>query len=209
MKAHLSPRDLALTLFVVALWGFTFVPIKVGLREMPPFAMAAVRFFLAAIPLMFFIRRPQMPWRYIAGYGFAIGVCQFGVLFLGMKLGMPAGLSSLVIQLQVFFTIGLGVVFLSERVHRHNLIGATISAAGLVLLGAYKLGTGDRGTLIGFLLVIVASAGWAAGNVIAKRAAGAHDEDMFALVVWSSIVPPLPLAALSYAFEGALQRGRR
>ena len=111
MKAHLSPRDLALTLGVVALWGFSFVPIKVGLRDMPPFAMAALRFFFAAVPLMFFIRRPQMPWRYVAAYGFAIGVCQFGLLFLGMKLGMPAGLSSLVIQLQVFFTIGLGVFF--------------------------------------------------------------------------------------------------
>jgi O-acetylserine/cysteine efflux transporter len=202
MKAHLSPRDLALTLGVVALWGFTFVPIKVGLREMPPFAMGALRFLFAAVPLMFFIRRPQMPWRYIAAYGFAIGVCQFGLLFLGMKLGMPAGLSSLVIQLQVFFTIGLGVVFLNERVHRHDLIGAAISAAGLVLLGAYKLGAGDAGTLAGFVLVIVAAVGWAAGNVIAKRAAGKHDADMFALVVWSSIVPPLPLAALSYAFEG-------
>jgi len=202
MKAHLSPRDLALTFGIVALWGFSFVPIKVGLREMPPFAMVALRFFFAAVPLMFFIRRPQMPWRYIAAYGFAIGVWQFGLLFLGMKLGMPAGLSSLVIQLQVFFTIGLGVVFLSEHVHRHNLIGAAISAVGLALLGAYKLGAGDKGTLIGFLLVIGAAVGWAAGNVIAKRAAGAHDEDMFALVVWSSIVPPLPLAALSYTFEG-------
>lgn len=202
MKAHLSPRDLALTLGIVALWGFSFVPIKVGLREMPPFAMAALRFFFAAIPLIFFVKRPQMPWRYIAAYGFAIGVCQFGLLFLGMKLGMPAGLSSLVIQLQVFFTIGLGIAFLGEPLHRHNLIGATIAAAGLVLLGAYKLGVGATGTLIGFFLVIAAALAWAVGNVVAKRAAGEHDEDMFALVVWSSIVPPLLLAALSYAFEG-------
>ncbi|HXX84782.1 MAG TPA: EamA family transporter [Casimicrobiaceae bacterium] len=202
MKAHLTPRDLALTLAIVALWGFSFVPIKVGLREMPPFAMVALRFFFAAVPLLFFVKRPQMPWRYIAAYGFAIGVCQFGLLFLGMKLGMPAGLSSLVIQLQVFFTIGLGIAFLGERVHRHSLIGATISAAGLALLGAYKLATGATATLIGFFLVIASALAWAVGNVVAKRAAGAHDEDMFALVVWSSIVPPLPLAALSYAFEG-------
>ena len=202
MKPHLSPRDLVLTLGIVALWGFSFVPIKVGLRDMPPFAMAAVRFFLAAMPLLFFVRRPQMPWRYLLAYGFAIGVCQFGLLFLGIKLGMPAGLSSLVIQLQVFFTIGLGVAFLGERLHRHSLLGATISAAGLVLLGAYKLATGATGTLIGFLLVIAAALAWAVGNVVAKRAAGAHDADMFALVVWSSVVPPLPLAALSYAFEG-------
>jgi O-acetylserine/cysteine efflux transporter len=202
VKEHLSPRDLALTLGIVALWGFAFVPIEVGLREMPPFAMVALRFFLAAIPLIFFVKRPQMPWRYITAYGVAIGVCQFGLLFLGMKLGMPAGLSSLVIQFQVFFTIGLGIAFLGEPLHRHNLIGATISAAGLVLLGAYKLGAGATGTLIGFFLVIASALAWAVGNVVAKRAAGEHDEDMFALVVWSSIVPPLPLAVLSYAFEG-------
>jgi O-acetylserine/cysteine efflux transporter len=202
MKAHISPRDLALTLGIVAVWGFSFVAIKVGLREMPPFAMAAVRFLLAAIPLMFVVKRPRMPWRYIAGYGFAIGVCQFGLLFLGINLGMPAGLSSLVIQLQVFFTIGLGIAFLGERLHRHSLVGATVSAAGLVLLGVDKFATGATATLIGFFLVIASALAWAVGNVVAKRAAGAHDADMFALVVWSSVVPPLPLAALSYVFEG-------
>jgi len=202
LKTHLSPRDLALTLGIAALWGFSFVAIKVALREMPPFAMAALRFLLAAVPLVFFVKPPRMPWRYIAVYGLAIGLCQFGLLFLGMKLGMPAGLSSLVIQFQVFFTIGLGVLVLGERPHRHNLVGAAISAAGLLLLGAYQLGTGAAATLIGFFLVIAAALAWGVGNVIAKRAAVAHDAGMFALVVWSSIVPPLPLAALSYAFEG-------
>lgn len=200
LKTHLAPRDLALA--IVTLWGFSFVPIKVGLREFPPFAMVALRFFFAAIPLLFFVKRPRMPWRYIVAYGLAIGVCQFGLLFLGMKLGMPAGLSSLVIQLQVFFTIGLGIAFLGDRLQRHNLIGATISGFGLVLLAAYKLRIGATGTLIGFVLVIGSALAWAVGNVVAKRAAGAHEADMFALVVWSSIVPPLPLAALSYAFEG-------
>jgi O-acetylserine/cysteine efflux transporter len=142
-----------------------------------------------------------MPWRYIAAYGFAIGVCQFGLLFLGMKLGMPAGLSSLVIQLQIFFTIGLAVAFLGEHVHRQNVIGAAIATPGLVLLAVYKLMGGMSATFVGFVLVILSAFAWAVGNVVAKRAA-AHDADMFALVVWSSLVPPLPLAALSYAFEG-------
>jgi O-acetylserine/cysteine efflux transporter len=202
LKTHLAPRDLLLTLGVVTLWGFSFVPIKVGLREVPPFALAALRFLFAAVPLVFFIKRPRMPWRYIAGYGFAIGVCQFGLLFLGMKLGMPAGLSSMVIQVQVFFTVGLGIAFLGDRLERHNLIGAAISTAGIVILAVYKVTAGASATFIGFLLVIVAAFAWAAGNVIAKRAAGAHDDAMLALVVWSSLVPPLPLAALSYLFEG-------
>ena len=178
------------------------MPIKVGLREVPPFALAALRFFFAAVPLVLFIRRPRMPWRDIAGYGVAIGVVQFGLLFLAIKLGMPAGLSSLVIQLQVFFTIGLAIAFLGDRLQRHNLIGATIAASGIVLLAAFKLTSGMGSTFIGFVLVIVSAFAWAAGNVIAKRAAGAHEPDMFALIVWSSLIPPLPLALLSYVFEG-------
>jgi len=198
----LAPRDLALLLVVVALWGFSFVPIKVGLNELPPFAFAALRFFLAAVPLACFIRPPRMPVGVVIAYGLAIGVFQFGLLFLGMKLGMPAGLSSLVIQVQVFFTIGLGIAFLGDRLRRENVVGASIAALGVLLLAIYKMRGGATSTFIGLLLVIISAFAWAIGNIVAKRAAGEHEADMFALVVWSSLVPPLPLAALSYAFEG-------
>lgn len=191
-----------MTLAIVTLLGFSFVAIKVGLREIPAFALAALRFFLAAVPLIFFVRRPRMPWRYVVAYGLAIGVCQFGLLFLGLQLGMPAGLASLVIQFQVFFTIGLGIHFLGDHFRRHHLIGAAIATAGILLLGGYKVASGATTTLVGFLLVIAAAFAWSVGNVIGKRAAREHEADMFALVVWSSLVSPLPLAALSYVFEG-------
>jgi O-acetylserine/cysteine efflux transporter len=201
-KTHLSPRDLLLTLGVVTLFGFSFVPIKIGMREVPPFALVGLRFFFAAFPLVFFVKRPRIPWRLIAGYGIAIGVCQFGLLFLGIKLGMPAGLSSLVIQVQVFFTIGLGVWLLGDRFQHHNAVGAAIAGLGIVLLAAYKIMAGASATFVGFLLVIVAALAWSAGNILAKIAASRYDSDMFGLVVWSSLFPPLPLALLSYAFEG-------
>lgn len=202
MKTRIAPRDLALILIVVALWGFSFVPIAVGLREVPPFALAAMRFLFAAVPLVFFIPRPQMPMRFVIGYGLAIGVVQFGLLFLGMKLGMPAGLSSIVIQIQVFFTIGLGIAFLGDRIHGENVVGALIAAIGVAVLAAYKMLEGQSSTLIGLMLVVVAAFAWASGNIIAKRAAGTHDDAMFALVVWSSLVPPVPLAVAAYLFEG-------
>lgn len=202
MPRHLAPRDLALTLFVAALWGFSFVPIVVALREIPPFMLAAMRFFLAAVPLVFFVRRPRMPARFVIGYGLAIGVFMFGLLFFGMNLGMPAGLSSLVIQIQVFFTIGLGIAFLGDHLRGENVAGAIVAALGIVLLAIFKLTRGTHSTFIGLLLVIVAALAWATGNIVAKHAAGEHDSDMFALVVWSSLVPPLPLAAVSYLTEG-------
>ena len=199
---RLSPRDLALVLVVMAVLGFTFVAIKVGLRELPPFALAGLRYVLAAFPMVFFIKPPRIPWRFVVAYGFAIGVCQFGLLFVGINLGMPAGLASLVIQVQIFFTIALGIAFLGEKLRREDLIGAVIATAGLVLLGAYKVMSGVSATVIGFVLVIGAALCWGTGNVIAKHAAKEHEADMFALVVWSSLVPPLPLFLLAFVFEG-------
>ncbi len=114
---------------------------------------------------------------------------------------MPAGLASLVIQLQIFFTVGLAIGFLGDTLRKQDLIGAAIAAVGVVLLGAYQLQSGMTATLVGFLLVIAGALAWGIGNVVAKQAAR-FDPDMFALVVWSSLAPPLPLALLSYAFEG-------
>ena len=208
MSPRLSPAHLALTLAIVAVFGFSFVPIKLGLNELPPFMLAALRFLLAALPAVLFVKPPDMPWKGVAAYGIAIGVMQFGLLFLGIKLGMPAGLSSLVIQLQVFFTIALAVAFAGDRFGRWNAIGALIATAGIVVLGWHKVQAGDAATLAGFAAVVAAAFAWGVGNVIAKRAGADHDVDAFSLVVWSSLVPPLPLAALSFAFEGGVDAFR-
>jgi O-acetylserine/cysteine efflux transporter len=199
MRARLTPRDFALVLAVVALWGFAFVPIKWALAEVPPFMLAAMRFLFAALPAVLFVRRPAMRASAVAGYGFAIGVVQFGLLFLGMKLGMPAGLSSLVIQLQVFFTIALTVMFAGDRLHRWNVAGALVAFAGMAVLAAFKFAEGMTGTLAGFAAIVVAATAWGAGNLVAKRSAGA---DMFSLVVWSSLVPPPVLMLVSTIAEG-------
>ncbi len=204
MQRTLAPAHLALILAVVTVWGFSFVPIKVGLAEIPPFMLAAIRFAVAAVPAVFFVRRPDMPWPGVVGYGLAVGVFQFGLLFLGMKLGMPAGLSSLVIQVQVFFTIGLAVAFAGDRFHRWNAVGAVVAAAGIVVLGGYKVAGGATGTFAGFVIIVLSALAWAAGNLIAKRAGADHDVDAFSLVVWSSLVPPIPLALVSLALEGGM-----
>lgn len=199
MPTRLTPKDLALTLAVVALWGYAFVPIKLALAEVPPFMLAALRFLFAALPAVFVVARPAMPWRAIVAYGIAIGVLQFGLLFLGMHLGMPAGLSSLVLQLQVFFTIALTVAFAGDTLHRWNVVGGLVALAGIGVLAAFKLGEGVTGTFAGFVALVAAALAWGLGNLVAKRAGSA---DMFSLVVWSSLVPPPILMIVSYAVEG-------
>ncbi|HAT33364.1 MAG TPA: O-acetylserine/cysteine exporter [Janthinobacterium sp.] len=192
----MSLRDLLLAMVVVLVWGVNFVVIKVGLHGVPPMLLGALRFSLAAFPAVLFVKRPQVPLRWLLAYGATISLGQFAFLFSAMYVGMPAGLASLVLQAQAFFTLGFAVLFLQERLRAQNLVGLLIAAAGLAVIGAAG---GGAMTLAGFALTLCAAMSWAAGNIITKKMGRA---DMVSLVVWGSLVPPLPFLALSYCVEG-------
>ena len=125
---------------------------------------------------------------------------KFGVLFIGMKIGMPAGLTSLVLQSQVFFTILIAALLLGERPSRRGMLGLALAASGLVLIGLERP-MGD--SLLAFALVLVAALAWAFANIATKRAGAT---DMLRLICWVSLVPPLPLLALS-CVRGAAGNG--
>lgn len=185
-----------LALLVTLIWGVNFVVIKVGLHDFPPLLFCALRFALAALPLL--ILRGPLPaplWR-IVQIGLLLGVVKFGLLFVGMHLGMPAGLSSLVLQSQVFFTVLIAALLLGERPTPRALVGLGLAAGGLLLIGLERP-LGD--SLLAFGLVIAAALAWAFSNIATKRS-GAND--MLRLISWVSLVPPLPLLLLSWLFEG-------
>lgn len=192
----MSPRDLLLALIVVIAWGVNFVVIKVGLHGVPPMLLGALRFMLAAFPAIFFVKRPQLPWRWLLAYGVTISLGQFAFLFSAMYVGMPAGLASLVLQAQAFFTLIFAAFFLHERFRLPNVAGLLIAAAGLAVIGMQG---GHAMTLGGFLLTLCAACSWALGNIVTKKVGKV---DLVGLVVWGSLIPPLPFLALSYAFEG-------
>lgn len=191
----MSPRDILLALLVVTVWGVNFVAIRWGVDEVAPLLMTGLRYLLAAVPAVFFIRRPAVSWRVLVCYGLAIGVAQFGLLFMAIGLGMPAGLASLVMQLQAFFTIALAVAFLGERPSPLQWIGAAIAFAGIGLIGIERL---EGAALVPLLMTIAAAFFWGVGNIVTKQAGRI---DMLAFVVWSSLVAPLPMLALSLLFE--------
>lgn len=192
----MSPKDLLLALLVIGVWGLNFVVIKVGLHDMPPMLLGALRFLLAAFPAILFIRRPQLPLRWLLAYGLTISLGQFAFLFSAMAVGMPAGLASLVLQAQAFFTLLLAALMLGERLRAGNLLGLLVAAGGLLLIGLQ----GERSmTLAGFALTICAAAMWALGNIVTRKLGKV---DLVGLVVWGSLVPPLPFLALSWWLEG-------
>lgn len=192
----MTPRDILLAIAVAALWGFAFVPIRLGVEEMPPLLLTALRFVFSAFPFVFFIRPPKAPIRVVIAFGLVLGVVKFGLLFTGMKLGMPAGLSSLIMQTQVFFTVLLAALLLRERPSRLQGVAIAVALCGVAVIAFSK----ERGApLLPFAMVLLASFFWALANMLARRAEGA---DMLAFVVWASLVPPLPLLILSLWFDG-------
>jgi O-acetylserine/cysteine efflux transporter len=198
-------RDLALALLVVAVWGANFTVIRLGLDGVPPLLLAATRFLLAAFPAVFFIRRPVVKFRYWLLYGMTVGVGQFGCLFYSIKIGMPAGVASVVLQSQVFFTFLFAALMLQETIRPRQIAGLIVATAGLLLVG----GISNKATAIApaaLLLTLIAAAFWAMSNIIIRKAAasaGAQGErlDMLSLVIWTSLIPPLPLLALSLLLE--------
>lgn len=192
----MSPKDLLLALVVIIVWGLNFVVIKIGLHDMPPMLLGALRFLLAAFPAILFIKRPQIPLRWLLLYGLTISLGQFAFLFYAMSVGMPAGLASLVLQSQAFFTLLFAALFLGERLRMANLFGLLVAAAGLLLIGLQ----GDRlMTMAGFFLTIGAASMWALGNIVTRKLGKVN---LVGLVVWGSLVPPLPFLALSWFLEG-------
>jgi drug/metabolite transporter (DMT)-like permease len=210
----MRPRHVLLATLIAAIWGFNFVPIKVALEDFPPLLLAALRFTAAALPAVFFVRRPPVAVRWLWLIGIPLGVGQFALLFIGMRMGMPAGLSSVVLQVQAIFTALFAGVLLRERLRVRQIAGMVIAFAGVALLGAAQGagrsdGAGWSGThggspLGAFLLCVGGAASWGLANVAMRRMnqTAAEPVDAFGFLVWMSLVPPVPLFALSLIFEG-------
>ncbi len=186
---------LLLAIAVVAVWGTNFVVIRIGLDHLPPLTFAALRFTFALLPAALFVKRPDVPWRNLAAYGVLIGVGQFGLLFIAMRNDISPGLASLVIQMQVFFTVGLAMRLRGEAVRGYQIVALVLAGAGLAWL---MLHAGSESTPLGLGLVLLAALSWAGGNTV-TRAAG--PVNMLGYVVWASLFSAPPLFALAFMME--------
>ncbi|TNB81754.1 hypothetical protein FHJ31_19800 [Pseudomonas sp. Fig-3] len=193
----MKPLHVVLAVLITAIWGVNFSVIKLGLATVDPFILAGIRFSLCALPAIFFIRKPEVPWRYIIGYGLVFGIGLWGVVNLGIKAGLSAGIASLVLQFSAFFTILLGGWVFKEALTRFQVLGMLIALAGLLCI--IKISDGSV-SLTGVLLVLVGAASWSVANIINKKAS---TKDVFGFLVWSSAFAPIPLFALDYAVNGS------
>ncbi len=192
----LPPRHLLLAMAVVAIWGTNFVVIRIGLDRLPPLFFASLRFLFALLPAVFFVKRPPVSWSNLAAYGLLGGAGQFALLYTAMQGHISPGLASLVIQAQVFFTIGISVPLARERVHGYQLFALGVGALGIGVIAAH---TDLSTTPLGLGLVLLAALCWAGANLLVKKS---RAPNMLAYVVWASLFAVPPLLLLSLAAEG-------
>ena len=201
----MSRKDGLLALLVVVVWGLNFVVIKVGLHNMPPLMLAGLRFLLVAFPAIFFIARPKIPLSLLLGYGLTISFGQFAFLFSAIKFGMPAGLASLVLQAQAFFTIILGAFAFGERLQGKQLVGIALAVFGVLVLIEASL-NGQHVGMLGFMLTLAAALSWACGNIFNKKIMQHTARPaVMSLVVWSALIPIIPFFLASALLDGPTQ----
>ncbi|WP_215317162.1 EamA family transporter [Polynucleobacter sp. MWH-UH2A] len=193
---QLPISHLLLALAIVAVWGTNFVVIKISLESFPPFVFAALRYIFAFLPAALFFQRPKISWKNLYVYGVAVGVGQFGILYFAIDGNISPGLASLVIQTQVFFTIGFAMLFAKESLKLYQALAVGVAMTGLGIIAVH---TDSTTTFLGLALVVFAGFSWGVANTTSRRAGTIN---MLAYVVWASVyaIPPLVLMAL--IFEG-------
>lgn len=189
-------RHVLIALLIVAIWGFNFVVIKLSVHALPPILAAGFRFLFVAIPAIFLVRPPKTGWPKIILFGLMFGFALYSLLNLSLKAGMPAGLSSVVLQVQAFFTMALAMLVFGERPRVMQWVGAAIAFAGIAVIGSERW---EGAQLLPFGLTILAAFSWGVANVTAKSARGVNP---IVLMIWGSFFAAIPLLGLSLLTEG-------
>jgi O-acetylserine/cysteine efflux transporter len=195
----MPPRDRLLAGLVALIWGLNFPAIHWSLEQFPPFFLVALRFALLALPTILLVPRPGVPWRWVLGYGTGFGVLQFLFLYLAMDTGMPPGLASLVLQSSAPFTVVLGAALLRERLSGRQAAGVGLAVAGLAGIAVHRAELGAGAMLLPVVLTLCGGLGWALGNLCSRQARAAEP---LRLTLWMTVVPPLPMLAVSLLVEG-------
>lgn len=196
----MSFKDTLLGLLIITIWGINFVVIVWGLESLPPLLMGALRFLMVFSFGMFFVKKPSIPFKWMAAYALILSFGQFAFLFCAMSMGMPAGLASLVLQSQALFTLVFAALLLKEHVKLAQIVAMIVAGVGLYLIATSNENT--KMTAIGFGLSIIAATFWALGNIINRIINKQGHKGGLGLVIWSAWIPVIPFIISSYIFEG-------
>jgi len=192
----MKKNDLILAVLVMIVWGLNFSVIKLGVNEIDPLLLTALRFTLATFPAIFFVKKPEVSWVYLVVYGwlFAIGI--WGMATWSIQAGLSAGMASVLLQMNVVFGLFLGYFLLKEKVATKKIIGSGIALAGLLLSLTV---TDGSVTQSGLTLILCAALSWSLASITVKKAG---TKQVFAFSLWAMAFAPIPLFLIVYCQSG-------
>ena len=185
------PLHIAIFVGVMLLWGLNFAVVKIGLEQLPPLLLVALRFALVAVLLVPFVPRPTGRWLEVFLISFTLGFVHFALMFTGL-ITIDAATAAIAIQLQVPFSAILAAFVFGDRPGWRRLLGMAIAFGGVALIaGEPRLG-GQYGALA---LVLGAAMCWSVANIQIKRLEGVSG---MTLNAWMAVfaTPQLLLGSL-------------
>ena len=193
----MKKNDLILGILVMIVWGLNFSVIKLGVNEIDPLLLTALRFTLATLPAIFFVKKPDVSWCYLIVYGwlFAIGI--WGMATWSIQAGLSAGMASVLLQMNVVFGLFLGYFLLKEPLPLNKVIGSGIALAGLLLSLTV---TDGSVTQLGLMLILFAAISWSLASITVKKAG---TKQVFAFSLWAMAFAPIPLFLIVYFQSGS------
>ncbi len=193
----MEPKNILAALMVVMVWGLNFVAMKTAFVEVPPFLFLFLRLALTAFPLILFLPKPNVPLSSMLWIGLFQWTFHFSLLFTGMYIGLSGGITALIMQCHVIFTIIMTVIYFKVKPTALQMLGLAVSFSGLVLLTTH----GDcSANWLGILLVIAGAFAVAVSNILYKTLP--KDVNMPSMIVWSSAFAVPQAAVLSLSLEG-------
>jgi drug/metabolite transporter (DMT)-like permease len=174
-RAPILLRDVGVPALFVVLWSTGFIGARLGLPHAGPLTFLTLRYALAAGLLVLVALATRAPWPnrpgdvgHYAVAGLLVHGVYLGGVFVGISLGVEAGVAALIVGLQPLLTAALAGVFLGERVMLRQWIGLGLGLAGVALVLEGKLGEGP-GDALGSAACLIALFGITAGTLYQKR----------------------------------------
>lgn len=189
-------RSLHLLLFVsiMVVWGMNFAVAKIGLEQLPPILMMALRWGLVGALMAPFVKPPRGRWREVFLVSFTLGLLHFSLMFTGLR-DIDAATAAIAIQLQVPFAALLAAIVFKDRLGWRRTLGMVIAFAGVaVIAGEPRL----DGRSVALAMVIAAACIWSVASIQIKLMG---EIDGMTLNAWIGVFAAPQLALASLALE--------
>ncbi|WP_156256776.1 DMT family transporter [Sandarakinorhabdus oryzae] len=193
----MKPLHLFAILAIDVVWGFNVVAVKEGVMSAGPLTAVLLRYVVATIVCLPFIRWLPGRMRLILATGFIAGALFMSLGGLSFALADNVSALAIVGQLGVPFSLILAVIFMKEEIRWPRITAIALCFMGVVVMGFDPAIAHER---VGILLTAGASLCWAVGNLLFRRLQGVP---VLVIHGWLGLVAIPVMATLAWLFEPA------